>query len=419
MEEIEFYNCLPGGVFRCGTEEDWPLDFFNTAFCKMHGCETEDELRDFVGGVWINAIGQEDRTEIRQVLQTLQTQSMAVECHGCRKDGTNFWVHYLLCRKTDRDGKDWIYGMATDMTEKREQILELSRGEECLHILAGIGNHVVFDMNAADRTLRLYGNFAKQFGREPVWKDFHLACKPARTVHVWSGANGANLNMIGNMRLENVQKDLYLTGEDGQEIWCKYQSRLLYDETGKVVRQVGRLINMEEIKEEQAMLREQAQRDPLTGLFNRETARMLIQHALKENDGYCVLVIMDLDNFKHINDTFGHPKGDLVLKHLAAQLGVLFRSRDVIGRLGGDEFMVCLCQVKLGRKVAQRISDLCVHAFDGFDSSQIGGEKVTLSAGVVSTKRPDATFEELYIRADKALYRAKRLGKGIACFESW
>lgn len=417
---MTFYDCLPGGVFRCGTEAGWPLEYGNQPFCALHGCAGADEMRAFLDGDLFRAVLPEDRDELERALRSLELDGPAAqaECRLVRRDGGMFWGHYLLRCCQDEDGRPKIFGMLADMTVKKGKSLQDSRGEECLHVLTEIGNHVIFDFDAADGSMKLCGNFEQRFGRAPRVEDFGLACAAGQEVKIQAWEQG-RMPLLHGLQSRSVRKDIQLPTADGGTIWCQYQTKIFLDAQGSTVRQIGRLINMEEIRTEEAAHRRRAQRDPLTGVFHREAAQKQIERALRADAGPYIMVLTDLDDFKHINDTYGHPKGDLVLQHLAHKLEETFRCQDIIGRLGGDEFMACLCHVKSKKKVLERINELCVTAFRDFDSAQIGGESVTMSAGVVYTNRPDATFEELYVRADRALYEAKDLGKGRAYFEEW
>ena len=126
------------------------------------------------------------------------------------------------------------------------------------------------------------------------------------------------------------------------------------------------------------------------------------------------LLMLDLDDFKGINDAFGHPCGDFVLQEVAIKLQALFPNAIGMARIGGDEFMVALTEISL-REVERN--------FDRFllDIEQFSWHGQTLSVscsmGACRANRSDTTYDELYDAADRALYQAKRLGKGrfICC----
>ena len=163
----------------------------------------------------------------------------------------------------------------------------------------------------------------------------------------------------------------------------------------------------------QQALRREAEHDPLTGLYNRTASEMRIQTALRQNDApdeKHALFIIDIDNFKLINDTFGHMQGDTLLKDLANGLTQLFRATDVVSRLGGDEFFVFLRNYQSLEIVEQKARQIC----ELFHSTCVNGDKaqpISASIGIALFPEAGVTFPELYRNADMALYQAKASGK--------
>lgn len=161
-----------------------------------------------------------------------------------------------------------------------------------------------------------------------------------------------------------------------------------------------------------------ASRDALSGLLNRDTMEREIRRRLGtlSPDDTCALFILDLDNFKQVNDTFGHRAGDRAIREAAQVLSGIFRANDIVGRLGGDEFAVFLTgpgitEELLHRKAAQICETLQLAVGDN------GAVNLTTSVGVCLADGGQ-TFEDLYQSADLALYRAKKTGKHRYCLRS-
>lgn len=153
-----------------------------------------------------------------------------------------------------------------------------------------------------------------------------------------------------------------------------------------------------------------ANTDPLTRLLNRDGFNMKVSAAMKEHPNQGLLLICDLDNFKRINDQYGHPRGDLVLQTYADLLTEFFnRQGDVVSRMGGDEFAVFVgrsltphdAETMLGRLIAQTRK-----TFAEYESQQL-----CASVGAVFNGSCN-NYDPLYAAADRALYEAKRGGKG-------
>jgi diguanylate cyclase (GGDEF)-like protein len=126
-----------------------------------------------------------------------------------------------------------------------------------------------------------------------------------------------------------------------------------------------------------------------------------------KNSKYETLLILDLDNFKYINDTFGHKKGDFVLKEFSWMLKKCF-NKDLIGRWGGDEFLVATNKDRSTiKKICKEINLLLKNIQNSFDNKKV--KKLSLSVGADNTS--NISFEKKFKRADLALYKVKKLGK--------
>ena len=150
-------------------------------------------------------------------------------------------------------------------------------------------------------------------------------------------------------------------------------------------------------------LKKRSQIDALTKIYNRGALEKELNKIIKEKSGS--LLFFDLDNFKSINDTFGHEKGDLVLKEFSRIIKNNIRGGDVFGRWGGEEFILVLPEAKLedGIKIAEKLRKL-VEKFN------FAGLKITVSIGVTQFKRGE-NLSKAVKRADENLYKAKRTGK--------
>lgn len=167
-------------------------------------------------------------------------------------------------------------------------------------------------------------------------------------------------------------------------------------------------------------LMQKAEEDPLTGLLNKESTARSITDWLNEErcKGFQVLLMVDLDHFKEINDTYGHATGDLVLKKAAQVLRGVFRETDIVGRVGGDEFMVFLKNVG-NPEVVQRLMSTLNSRIHAVTVDDLPEETLSCSIGAAFYPRHGKDFTLLYENADRALYEAKRAGRnGYAVFES-
>jgi len=167
-----------------------------------------------------------------------------------------------------------------------------------------------------------------------------------------------------------------------------------------------------------AELEELATTDPLTKLENRRSFFDKGQGCIEQSRRYGIpmsVLVLDLDHFKKINDTFGHHGGDQVLRSVAEIFRTSFRSNDVVGRIGGEEFSIILPEedAKQAQVVAQRVMKQCRSAEVKLEDMRI--VRFTLSIGVAQLRANDKNFEQVVQRADDALYAAKRAGRNRVC----
>ena len=158
-----------------------------------------------------------------------------------------------------------------------------------------------------------------------------------------------------------------------------------------------------------------ADTDPMTGLFNKSHARRLLTELCSRSNG--MLMMVDLDNFKLVNDLYGHTMGDRVLIRFAEILKSVIRGADVAARMGGDEFMIFCKDVREDSTVAEKtrqINDALAASAKEYMGEDMN---IPLGASVGAIPVPDegTDFAELYQKADKALYRVKRNGKHGCC----
>lgn len=169
--------------------------------------------------------------------------------------------------------------------------------------------------------------------------------------------------------------------------------------------------------EEETALTNRALRDTLTGLYNKSATELLISQKLaadakKDPAPINALLVLDLDNFKAANDLMGHIFGDALLTETSKKLTKVFRGSDIIGRIGGDEFMVLMKNVPDEALVLRKANE-ARSVITKINQGGLADLKVSISIGISFSHGIGTTFEELYRKADIALYRAKDSGKNF------
>lgn len=201
----------------------------------------------------------------------------------------------------------------------------------------------------------------------------------------------------------------HITGEESYEWYCLKGVVVGGPDSGRVV---GVFCNIDKEKRENELLLEKANTDPLTGLYNRNIFTKRIQDFLgyRKNTDSAALFYIDIDFFKQINDTLGHSAGDEVLKDVSNELKNLFRKRDTVSRISGDEFAVFLPGIGDTRTVEEKAETIRKRLQRTVQKD--GKERtVTASIGATFIKADDNSYFEIIDRADKAMYTAKIKGR--------
>lgn len=293
---------------------------------------------------------------------------------------------------------------------------ELRISNERYRIVTEQTDSIIFDYNFINRAIVFSSNIKRKLGYDYIVSNFPQRIVNSTAVH----ANDLEMllklceDVTGGKPYEECE--LRVKPFKGDYIWCRVRATTIFDNNHKPVKAIGKIIDIDKQKKETLNLQAKAQNDPLTSLYNKVTTERLITACLKSSIG-CrhALFIMDVDNFKAINDNLGHMCGDTVLHDIAPKIKKLFRGSDVVGRIGGDEFMILMKDFSSDKVVKEK-----AEAFCALLKQTLTGEKndyaISGSIGIAIYPTDGSTYEELYKKADVALYHAKRFGKSNYAF---
>lgn len=195
--------------------------------------------------------------------------------------------------------------------------------------------------------------------------------------------------------------------------WYRFFLMSIGDETGYVTKFVARMVNIQEQKAAQENMKKQAERDSLSGVYNHATyERLCTELADRVDDGLLYLMV-DIDNFKQINDTRGHHAGDKIIQHVGMILQDTVKGRGYAGRIGGDEFSACFYDVYSNEDALS----ICVNLKNAL-AQHLNTDPFTVSIGATTSDGRRMNFNELYFEADEAVYYAKETGKNQIVFRN-
>lgn len=239
---------------------------------------------------------------------------------------------------------------------------------------------------------------ARQISREikEIWHQFHESMQHNTDDDVLL------LEKVPRFRLR------LLTGEY-QWYWAVCTATT--DFTGQKVI-LGKVVNSHEAMTTIERLKERSEIDSLTSLLNRGAGEQAVMHCLNDSSVSWILMVIDIDEFKQVNDTYGHSRGDAAIKSLGDCLRKICRSTDVVARLGGDEFLVLLrgsFSPDSSRKIAYSFWNRLQQKLKEHTAAL--GFSFTLSAGVAISSQHGVVYAVLFDCADAALYTSKRAGR--------
>lgn len=267
-----------------------------------------------------------------------KNDSLKAEYRILRKDGGTSWIYLRAKRVGEWEGYPLFQGVFIDITQQKNIIRALEMEQQRYNVVTEITEEILFEQDIATDTLTFSSNFEKLFNRprsiEHYLRDKHfLEIVHPDDLHLLPSTKSTELSEDDFMRFDAR----LLTSENTYQ-WFTICFKVLRDNAGKPTNVIGRLSNINDKKLEEDRLRREAQTDMLTGLYNKMTFKQLAEDMLSE--GTHALIIVDIDDFKNVNDTYGHLFGDEVILTVASVVRDGFRSSDITGRIGGDEFAV-------------------------------------------------------------------------------
>ncbi|VXC69350.1 EAL domain-containing protein [Massilia sp. 9I] len=221
-------------------------------------------------------------------------------------------------------------------------------------------------------------------------------------------------------RKEGVRAVLRNARKNGEVFWNDLRIDPVSNLDGEITHFVGVINDITEARHYERRLHHLAHHDPLTGLANRTLLQERLRHAIEcaaRDDFLVALAFLDLDNFKHINDNFGHEAGDAVLREVAQRLRVNMREDDTIARMGGDEFVLIICDPASREQVAELIERIRISVTAPV---RVDGQEIVPGTSIGVSIFPDDgdSLEKIMRAADAAMYHAKTIGKNNFQFYS-
>lgn len=398
-------------VIRCRADEAVTIVEGNHTLLPLIGY-TAREVEEQFGNSLYKLVVPEDAELLAEIAAKSDIHTGSEQLRMQHKNGAIIWVSCKYRMQINADGARYLYYALTDVTDIKWETLQKTRDYARYSTIVDQFRNVIFEWDLRTDTFFSTDIYEERFGY----------CVPVdQFSEVLAGRNHLHPDDLPGLRrrievlCEKEGKefmDLRIADNNGRYLWSRIRAISKAENGTKPTNIIGVIYDIDDLKKNVLDMQEKVQQDVLTKLLNKESTKQAVSAYLESmaEDAKAAVLMLDLDNFKAINDTYGHLYGDSVLNQIGSTLRNLFRTWDVIGRIGGDEFLVLLKDVPNMEVVKERCG-LLVETFRKYFHDLMPELNVSMSVGCVMIPEHGRTWAEAYRRADIALYAAKHKGK--------
>lgn len=406
---------MPGFVYQLMKD---PQGNFRYTYASEHAEElfqtsVSDVLAD--ANILLDMIHPEDldwvMAESEQCAKSMQHWN--AEFRMILPDGKTIWVEcYDTPMRLDDGSMVWT-GYANEITQRKAFETAYRQSEAKFRAFVENANDIIYNLSREGILTYVSPNWTEMLGHpteDVIGKSFEHFVHPDDIAHCH-----AFLLMVFGTGKKQSGIEYQVRHKNGDWYWYRSNASPLFDDNGEVCSYIGIARDISEHKQLLDRMQHMAHHDALTGLANRslffDHLHQAILQAQRDKQGLAVL-FLDLDKFKPINDDYGHAIGDLLLQQVAMRIKTCVRTSDVVGRIGGDEFVVLLSNVTLpdtAELVANKIRESLAVPFQ---LREIPAQ-ISVSVGMAFYPEHGKQALELVRSADEAMYLAKA-GNGVS-----
>lgn len=403
-------DSINGGVITLVKNETFQISYANEGFLYLVGMnkkEYEKAPRDLT-----SFIREEDKGKVTELLASVWDKRESLEIKFRIRNRNGYYIPVLLKGTISRDVDDRMKIFCVLLGIQREENLlnALEDEKEMYRIFMDESRDVIFYIDWETRRFCWPTYFEEKFGYQPpeVFSDDIFSSLADMTAE-------EDIRVLAQV-IEEVKSRKAVEGvlirlkyANNTQRWFQLQVKRMEKE-GKLYRLLGKLTDVDKETRRIQKLSDDSMRDNLTGLYSKNAFYTLLSEYMETKEQKGVLLFVDLDNFKDVNDKMGHLAGDEILQKVAASMKGIFRSEDIVARFGGDEFVVfakdidektIVNRIQRFREEIIRIKKEC-HA-----------EETGLSACIGASVYPadGRNMEMLVKKADTTMYQMKQSGK--------
>lgn len=406
---------LPTGCAVLEGTQRWELVSGNEEFFRAIGY-SEEELQ-VLPNDFSDVVYKEDRKCLQKELEELIYTDKVGQCEIriCGKKGEVRWIAFHIRLFYYQGRTPYFLISSWDIHRRKRMEEELYLQTERYKLVEEINQEFPFEYDVQSKTIFISSQSNIMLA-DHNGKDFFVPVEAVEPLLFREDYE----DFFGMLERASAEEEKGMleyrvnvadAGETPVYAWHRTIYKSIPGEHGKILRILGRTEDVTRERQAQDEMQQKLKQDDLTGLLNKSTTKSEIEGFLKENvRGIHALFLIDVDNFKYINDTLGHMFGDSVLITVAKKIQELFRGSDVVGRIGGDEFLVFMKHTDFyqAKMKAQYICNTTRQVYHGRDGEEL---EVSCSVGVAIYGTIKESYSSLFSKADMAMYQAKEAGK--------
>lgn len=396
LELRHITNSIHAGFINFILNEDFEIIYASHGFYDMIGYRKDEIQQDFNHSL-IALIYPEDMDKLKTIKVCFcNGECIQKEVRIVTKSGKAMWILLNGNYIEDTEGRNTVSAVLVDITESKTMQERLLLEEERYRVAAEISNDILFEYEISEDRMNFADKFKELYGRNPVIERFSEAESFAgQGIHSEDLGVFAEFCRALRSGREMIESEFRLKDSNNEYVWCHTRGKTIYDDNKHPNRVIGKVVNIDLHKKELQTLEYKAKRDPLTGVYNKSTTKDLIDHYIqKHSESKHIFMIIDIDNFKSINDRFGHLQGDKVLSFVISQVKMIFTAGEIIGRIGGDEFAVFIGDISNKETIFMK-ADLLLRALHTVYKEEEYEISLSGSIGVSSYPQDGRNYNQL------------------------
>lgn len=328
-----------------------------------------------------------------------------------RADGKEAWFLVTISMAKKSSSLQTFSAVFVDISERKKMREELALEQDRFRTVTEISRDIIVEYEYSTDIIYFSELYRKIYESEPMINGFaDKMLKGKSRVHpddIMLLYDFIQDQSTGKTR----EVQFRVKNSIGNYVWCDLVGQIMLASDGVTKRLYAKWADIDNMKKEMQELESRAKLDPLTGAFNKSELQSIMEDALQsEPNKNHVFFMLDMDNFKGINDTYGHLNGDKVLIYIVKQINDSLKNNEYFGRFGGDEFALFMKDCKDKESVMEKAKNIYESLQPDFVENDVT-VPFSVSIGVAFTEGKTMTLSQLMQKADETLYEVKNSGR--------